>query len=57
MAKKKTTEALMSFEKWVQVESVDMHPYTQAYIGADFRGIMKTKEGWAAEVSKRLKKE
>lgn len=32
--------------KYFQLYGFGIHPYTQAYVGAEFRGIMKTKEEW-----------
>jgi hypothetical protein len=32
--------------KYIQLEVPDMHQYTRAYVEAEYRGILKTKDEW-----------
>jgi len=55
MAKKKASVVVkkpepepieMPIQKYFQLHSSEIHPYTRAYLEAQFRGIMNTKEAW-----------
>lgn len=44
--------ASISIEKFFQLHAPEIHSYTRAYLGEQFRGIMKSKEEWTEELKK-----
>ena len=42
----------ISIQKYLQLYVSDLHLYHKAYLGEQFRGIMKTKEAWQEELKK-----
>lgn len=41
----------ITFEKYVQLHQSGLNKYTRSYVGARFRGILKTKKGWDEALS------
>lgn len=50
MAKSKKISVKMNVEKYFQYHGDTVHPYTQAFVGNRFHGIIKTKEEWEKEL-------
>lgn len=42
----------ISIQKYLQLYASEIHSYTRAYLGEQFRGIMKEKEAWKEEINK-----
>ena len=40
----------ISIQKYLQLYVSELHLYYRAYLGGQFRGIMKTKEAWKEEL-------
>ena len=40
-------EAKYLLWKYIEIEEVEIHPYTRAYVVEQYRGILKTKDEWA----------
>jgi len=40
----------ISIQKYLQLYASELHLYYKAYLGGQFRGIMKTKEAWKEEL-------
>jgi len=49
-AKPKKKQPEISLEKYFQLEEPPIHIYTRAYVGAQFRGIIKTTSEWNEEM-------
>ena len=47
----------ISIQKYLQLYASEIHSYTQAYLGEQFRGIMKEKEAWKEEINKLMEGE
>ena len=45
---------LISIQKYLQLHAPVLHSYHRAYLGEQFRGIMKTKEEWKEEMLKQI---
>ena len=41
----------ISIQKYFQLYGSEIHAYTQAYLGEQFRGIMKSKDEWDKEIN------
>lgn len=42
----------ISIQKYFQLHGSEIHMYTRAYLGEQFRGIMKSKDEWTKEIKK-----
>jgi len=52
MVKTKESKKKISIQKYFQLYASEIHSYTRAYLGEQFRGIMKEKEAWKEEINK-----
>jgi hypothetical protein len=50
--KESTKGMKISIQKYLQLYASEIHLYTRAYLGEQFRGIMKEKEAWKEEINK-----
>lgn len=42
----------ISIQKYLQLYASEIHLYTRAYLGEQFRGIMLNREAWEEEINK-----
>ena len=42
----------ISIQKYLQLYGSEIHMYSRAYLGEQFRGIILSKEAWKAEINK-----
>ena len=54
MAKKKVEAKVpqIGVGKYFQLVNPPIHEYTRAYLSEQYRGIMKSKDGWETEMEK-----
>ncbi|MHA2426498.1 MAG: hypothetical protein ACXADB_00460 [Candidatus Hermodarchaeia archaeon] len=45
-------KAEISIQKYFQLADPPIHAYTRAYLGEEFRGIIKTEDEWEKELKK-----
>jgi hypothetical protein len=48
--KKKSDDIQLSLDQYFTNYATEVHPYTQAFVSADYHGILKTREEWEKEL-------